>query len=125
MRNQFHYRARIDRLWRRANGPHLGHVQLSALQTILQELFTPNERARHNYQMYLATDPFDVARHHLRDLYDQPTTEVAPAKAGAPTTTQGDPTTEVGPGAACPALDVGAGATLLEDEPSEEDDEPL
>ena len=100
MRNQFHYRARIDRLWRRANGPHPGHVQLSALRTIVQELFTPNERARHNYQMYLATDPYDVARHHLRDLYDQaaPATEVAPAKAGA---------------------------TLLEDEPSEEDDDPL
>ena len=100
MRNQFHYRARIDRLWRRANGPHPGHVQLSALRTIVQELFTPNERARLNYQMYLATDPYDVARHHLRDLYDQPTTEVAPAQAGA-------------------------AAAVLEDEPSEQDDDPL
>ena len=120
MRNQFHYRARIDRLWRRANGPHPGHVQLSALRTIVQELFTPNERARHNYQMYLATDPYDVARHHLRDLYDQPAKQVAPAKAGAPAHTR-RPHHRSRPR----ALDAGAGATLLEDEPSEEDDDPL
>ena len=125
MRNQFHYRARIDRLWRRANGPHPGHVQLSALRTIVQELFTPNERARHNYQMYLATDPYDVARHHLRDLYDQPDKQVAPAKAGAPAITQGDPTRSQSPRGRVAPAQAGAGATLLEDEPSEEDDDPL
>ena len=53
--------------------------------------------------MYLATDPFDVARHKLRHLHDRPgpltQIEVAPAQAGA--------------------------ALLQEDEPPEEDDDPL
>ena len=96
MPNPFHYRAAIDNLWRRANGNAPAYRRLNALDAIVRELFAPNERARLNYQRYLATDPFDVARHKLRDLYDQDAPqhfehdhdapqlfEVAPAQAGA------------------------------------------
>ena len=71
MPNQFHYRARIDRLWRRSAAHNPGHIRINALGTIVRELFVPTERARLNYRMYQATDPFEVARHQLRDLYDQ------------------------------------------------------
>ena len=70
MPNPFHYRAAIDNLWRRANGNAPAYRRLNALDAIVRELFAPNDRARLNYQTYLATDPFDVARHKLRDLYD-------------------------------------------------------
>ena len=96
MPNQFHYRAAIDNLWRRANGNAPAYRRLNALDAIVRELFAPTDRARLNYQRYLATDPFDIARHTLRDLYDQDAPqhferdhdapqlfEVAPAQAGA------------------------------------------
>ena len=89
MRNPFHLRANIDRLWRRSADHNPGYVRVAALDAIVRELYAPNERARANYQLYLATGPFDVARHKLRDLYDRaalsaPTLfEVAPAQAGA------------------------------------------
>ena len=72
MPNPFHYRAAIDNLWRRANGNAPAYRRLNALDAIVRELFAPNDRARLNYQTYLATDPFDVARHKLRDIYDHP-----------------------------------------------------
>ncbi|MDE2986991.1 MAG: hypothetical protein OXT70_02920 [Chloroflexota bacterium] len=96
MPNPFHYRAAIDNLWRRANSNAPAYRRLNALDAIVRELFAPTERARLNYQRYLATDPFDVARHKLRDLYDHHAPqhfehdhdapqlfEVAPAQAGA------------------------------------------
>lgn len=76
MPNPFHYRARIDRLWRQANSDAPAYRQLKALNTVVRELFAPNDRARRNHQLYLATDPFDVARHLLRDLYDRPDSTV-------------------------------------------------
>ena len=82
MPNQFHLRANIDRLWRRSADHNPGYVRVAALDAIVREIFAPNDRARANYQLYLATDPFDVARHKLRDLYDHHI-EVAPAQAGA------------------------------------------
>jgi len=92
MPNPYHFRARIDRLWRHANSDAPAYRRLNALDKVVRELFAPNERARLNHQLYLATDPYDVARHHLRDLYDHicpgwedpgpVNTEVAPAQAG-------------------------------------------
>ncbi len=70
--NPFHFRARIDRLWRRANSHAPAYRRLNALDAVVRELFAPNDRARRNHQMYLVTDPFDVARHFLRDLHDRP-----------------------------------------------------
>ena len=99
MPNPFHYRARIDRLWRRSAAHNPGYIRLKALNTIVREMLAPTERAQLNYRLYLATDPYDVARHKLRDLYDRAApTKVAPAQAGG---------------------------ALAEEESPEEDDDPL
>ncbi|MYD55248.1 MAG: hypothetical protein F4W96_13225 [Chloroflexi bacterium] len=72
MPNPFHLRANIDRLWRRSAEHNPGYIRVAALDAILRELVAPTGRARANHRLYLATDPFDVARHKLRDLYDRP-----------------------------------------------------
>ncbi|MCY3922840.1 MAG: hypothetical protein OXG27_10665, partial [Chloroflexi bacterium] len=69
MPNPFHFRARIDRLVRQGFGDGPGYLCLKALDTLVRELHANNDRARANYRMDLATDPYDVARHKLRDLY--------------------------------------------------------
>ena len=87
MPNPYHFRARIDRICRRAFGNGPGYLRLNALNTLVRELHARNDRARANYQMYLATDPYDVARHQLRELYDQSSPaihEVVPAQREAP-----------------------------------------
>ncbi len=111
MPNPFHFRANIDRLWRRSADHNPGYVRVAALDAIVRELFAPTERARANHQLYLATDPFDVARHKLRDLYDRPGPLLPP----------------VPPGEACPALDAGGwGEGLPEDEGQpDENEDPL
>ena len=81
MQNPFHFRARMDNLWRRANSNIPAYKRLNALGAIVRELYAPNDRARGNYVMLLATDPFDVARHKLRDLYDGPQTSLRPGEA--------------------------------------------
>ena len=53
-----------------SNAP--AYIRLDSLDAVVRELFAPNERARRNYQLYLATDPYDVARHLLRNLHDRP-----------------------------------------------------
>ncbi|MDE2895327.1 MAG: hypothetical protein OXN87_08020 [Chloroflexota bacterium] len=93
MPNPYHLRTRIDRLWRHANSDAPAYRRLTSLNKVVRELFAPNQCARLNHQLYLATDPYDVARHLLRDLYDHAspawedpapvTIEVAPAQAGA------------------------------------------
>ena len=107
--NPFSYRAKIDRLWRRSDDGNPGYIRVKALDTLVRELFAPNPRAQLNYQTYLATDPFDVARHKLRDLYDH-----------------ADPIQT----SFCPPRPLGEGwgegpSASLEDEPLEEDDDPL
>ncbi|MYE06386.1 MAG: hypothetical protein F4Y04_04060, partial [Chloroflexi bacterium] len=72
MPNQFHYRAHIDRLWRQSGDHNPGYIRLKALGTLVRELYAPTDRARLNHQLYFATDPYDVACHKLRDLYDRP-----------------------------------------------------
>ena len=39
------FRATIDHLWRRANGPAPAYKQLNALNAIVREMFAPNDRA--------------------------------------------------------------------------------
>ena len=106
MPNQFHLRANIDRLWRRSGDHNPGYIRVAALDAIVRELHAPNDRARANYQLYLATDPFDVARHKLRDLYDRVSLS-PPASSGG----------------RCHG--VTEGGSPVEDEPPEEDDDPL
>ena len=111
MPNPYHFRANMDRLWRLANsGP--AYKQLNALDALVREMHAPNERARRNYQLYLATDPYDVARHLLRDLHDR----AAPA---APTSGS----------SFCPPLPLGEGwgegSPAPQEEAPTEDADPL
>lgn len=107
MPNHFHYRATIDRLWRRSAADNPGHVRLKALDAVAGELFAPTARARLNYRMYLATDPYDVARHKLRDLYDHASPDCSTSPSPAST--------------AAPAPAVTAGPEVSQ---TEEDDDP-
>ena len=108
MPNPFHFRAKIDRLWRRSGDHNPGYIRLKALNAIVRELFAPTERARLNYQMLLATDPYDVARHQLRDLYDRASPSLSPPASG---------------GGRCHGAT--EGGALSADESPEEDDDPL
>ena len=118
--NPFHFRASIDRLWRRANSNVPAYRRLNALDAVVRELFAPNDRARRNHRMYLATDPFDVARHLLRDLHDRPNSNLPPVSEASLPLPLGD---------ACPALDAGGRGEgppiLTEEEPPIEDADPL
>jgi len=81
--NPSHFRANIDRLWRRANSNAPAYRRLDALDAAVLELFAPNDRARRNHRMYLATDPFHVARHLLRALHHRPTPAVIACEASS------------------------------------------
>ena len=119
MPNPYHYRAHIDRLWRQANSDIPAYKQLKALKALVREMFPPNPNAARNNRLYHTTDPYDVARHLLRDLHDRPSSsisppaqlKVAPAQAG------------VAP-AQLKVAPAQAGAALAEDEPPEDDDDP-
>ncbi len=116
MPNPYHYRAKIDRLWRRSGDHNPGYIRLKALNAIVRELFAPTERARLNQELYFATDPYDVARHQLRDLYDRADLLPSPPASG------GGRGHEV----ACPALDAGTeGGSPQGEESPEEDADPL
>jgi len=121
MPNPFQYRAAIDNLWRRANGNAPAYRRLNALDAVVRELFASTERARLNYQRYLATDPFDVARHKLRDLYDHATPQDVETDLDIPQHFECDLDApqlfEVAPAQ--------AGAALPEEESPDEDDDPL
>ena len=108
MPNPYHFRAKIDRLWRRSGDHNPGYIRLKALDAIVRELFAPNDRARRNHEMYFATDPYDVARHQLRDLYDRASPSLSPPASG---------------GGRCHG--VTEGGALSADESPEEDDDPL
>ena len=115
MPNQFHLRAKIDRLWRRSEAHNPGYIRVAALDAIVRELHAPNDRARANYRLYLATDPFDLARHKLRDLYDR--ASLSPPASLYPPLPLGE---------ACPALDAGGrGEGSPEEQEPPEDDDPL
>jgi len=113
MPNPYHFKAHIDRLWRHATSDAPGYRRLKSLDAITRELFAPNDRARLNHQNYLATDPYDVARHLLRDLYDH-----------------GDPLALSCEASLCLPLPLGEGRgegppALPEEQPTEDDDDPL
>ena len=122
MPNPYHFRAKIDGLWRTANSSRPGYIRLNALDTVARELYRPTDKARQNLKMYLATDPYEVAQHKLRHLHDvalalpSPPADlkVAPAKAGAGTTSK----------ASLP-LPLPLGEGRGEGSPPEEDDDPL
>ncbi|MDE2966808.1 MAG: hypothetical protein OXS30_04875 [Chloroflexota bacterium] len=85
MPNQFNLRARMDHLWRQSADHNPGYIRLRALGAIVRELYAPTEQARLNQQLCFATDPYDVPRHKLRDLYDREAPSVpAPERGPVP-----------------------------------------
>ncbi len=108
MPNPYHFRARIDRLWRRANSSLPGYIRLKALDTVARELYRPTDKARQNLKMYLATDPYEVARHKLRHLHDVALALPSPPAAG---------------GGRC--LVETEGGLPQDEQPPDEDDDPL
>ena len=111
MPNPYHFKANIDRLWRHSGSDAPAYRRLTSLNKVMRQLFAHTERARLNYQRYLATDPYDVARHLLRDLYDRPGPMIPAADDSLPLPLGG------GWGEGPPAL--------TEEETTEEDDDPL
>ena len=80
--------------------------------------------------MYLATNPYDVARHKLRDLYDRPDAlETSPLGGACPAPDAGGAPHPCGAEGAAPALTqvapACAEADSQEKESPEEDDDPL
>ncbi len=112
MPNPYHFRANIDRLWRRATGSLPAYIRLRALNAVAREIYPSNDRTRANYQMYLATDPYDVARHKLRDLYDRPGSLYPPLPLGEGWGEGSLPSAQ-------------SGLALQEGDPADEDDDPL
>ena len=108
MPNPYHFRARMDRLWQCANSNARGYKKLKALNTIVREMYAPTERARQNLRMWLATDPYEVARHLLRDLHDRACLFPSPPAGGGG---RGHEVTE--------------GGSPRDEESPDEDDDPL
>jgi hypothetical protein len=98
MPNPFHYRATIDRHCRLAAPSNPGYVRLRSLKVLANELAPDNPRSDLIQHMLQVAEPYEFARHKLRDLYDH---------------------------AALPPLASGEGPSPQEDEPTEEDDDPL
>ena len=127
MPNPYHYRAHIDRLWRQANSDIPAYKQLKALKALVREMFPPNPNAARNNRLYHTTDPYDVARHLLRDLHDRADSFRLPLPLGEGWG-EGSPAHEIGAGSLRPPLPLGEGwgeGSPTEDEPPEEDDDPL
>ncbi len=108
MPNPYHYRAHIDRLWRQANSDIPAYKQLKALKALVREMFPPNPNAARNNRLYHSTDPYDVARHLLRDLYDRDSESLSPPASS---------------GGRCHGVTEGGAPQAHE--PPEEDDDPL
>ncbi len=71
MPNPFHYRTVINRYAQLASDPHPPHVQVAAASALAHELMPGTQRARLAQQMLNEANPYEYARHKLRDLYDR------------------------------------------------------
>ena len=108
MPNPYYFRTVVDRLWRIANGTHSGDVSVRTVNNLIKAFPPDIPRYVAAQQMLDAVDAYDYARHLLRDLYDR---------------------TQTG-GSSCPPLPLGEGwgegsPVPLEEEPPDEDDDPL
>ncbi len=112
MPNPYHYRSVINRLTRLADAPNPAYIQLRAVTALLRELSPTNPRSTANNQMLQSVDPYDYARHKLRDLYDHAAPLGEAALPFPPPLPLGEGWGEGPPASA-------------EDESSKEDDDPL
>ena len=71
MPNPFHYRAVLNKLARCADAPYPPRVQVAAAITLAGELTPGTPRAQLARQMLLQANPYEDARHKLRDLFDR------------------------------------------------------
>ena len=95
MPNPFYYRSVLNNLARRADAPYPPHVRVAAACALARELTPGTERARLAQQMLAAANPYEHARHLLRDLYDRGDSLSLPSfDAADPTTTQQDDAAE-------------------------------
>ena len=69
MPNAFHYRATLHRLAALADSSD-PHVCVSAAGVLARELSPANPRRPLVQQLLREADPYEFARHRLRDLYD-------------------------------------------------------
>ncbi len=82
MPNPFHYANTLYRLARLSDPDHPGHVRVRAAITLAIELSPANPRRALVQRLLQEANPFALAQHKLRDLYDRPeplTPEPTPA----------------------------------------------
>ena len=101
MPNPFFFRAAINRLSRLTGPQNPPDLRLAATVRLARALMTDTPRARLAQQLLQQANPFEFARHKLRDLYD---------RADSP----------------CPEpCDKADAARLEEEEPLDEPEDPL
>ncbi|MXX31971.1 MAG: hypothetical protein F4066_00650 [Chloroflexi bacterium] len=82
MPNAFHYANTLHRIARLAGGAHPPHVRLRAALVLVDELSPNSPRRDVVSRMLLEANPFELARHKLRDLYDRADSDSPPASSG-------------------------------------------
>ncbi|MCY3733964.1 MAG: hypothetical protein OXG42_06760 [Chloroflexi bacterium] len=102
MPNPFNYRTHVNQLWRTVNGPKPAYIRLRALDALARDLIPGRPRYAVAQQMLNAVDAYEYA----------------------------DPSISGSEGSFCPPLPLGEGRsegspTRAEEQPSEEDDDPL
>ena len=118
MPNPYYFRSVVDRLWRIANGSHPGDVSVRTVNNLIKAFPPGVSRYAAAQQLLRAVDAYEYARHLLRDLYDH--AQTSPSGGGAPQGAEGaaPAQTKVAPAQAGAALPT-------EEEPPDEDDDPL
>ena len=71
MPNPFHFRSALNQLARLAARPNPAHVRLRAVSALAEQLSPANPRHGLIQRMLQAANPYEFARHQLRDLYDR------------------------------------------------------
>ena len=102
MPTAIYYRAFVNRLAHLADARNPAHICVTAAGLMVRELSPANPRRELVQRLLREADPFELARHKLRDLYDG--SEASPV-----------PASERRPAPSC---------LLQEDEPLEDDDDP-
>ena len=111
MPTAFHLANAVNRLTRLTESAHPPHVRVQAACALVDVLSPNNPRHRDIQRMLQEANPFELARHKLRDLYDHDSTS---------------PPLPLGEGwGEGPLAQVGTeGGSPEEDTLSEDDDEP-